>query len=165
MRAQHTAAKETGGRSAQGAQRTERALQPSVPAAAIPCRSSRSRHAPRGRRRPCCAAPRSASSIALRATSLSDSAAALRNLLHDVAVAVARGEIHLAVDAAGILTQDLLDNAHASRRTRASPSRPASAGCRCCCSSRPGRRPAAGSPTAPSARWSGRTRTVAARSR
>ena len=38
--------------------------------------------------------------------------AALRYLLHDVTVAVTGGKIHLAVDAAGILTQGLLDNAH-----------------------------------------------------
>ena len=45
----------------------------------------------------------------------------------------------------------------ASRRSRASPSRRGSAGCRCCCRSRPGRPPAAGSPAAPAARSSGPT--------
>ena len=39
-------------------------------------------------------------------------AAALRNLLHHVAVAVTGGKIHLAIDVPRVLAQGLLDNAH-----------------------------------------------------
>ncbi len=48
-----------------------------------------------------------------------------------------------------VVAQRLLDPAQRSRRTRASPSRRAGAGCRCCCSPTPGRPPAAGLPSAP----------------
>ena len=87
-----------------------------------------------------------------RATSLSRRALRLRDPLDDVAVAVARREVHRGRRRRPDPRAASARRRSSSRRTRASPSRRGSAGCRCCCRSRPGRRPAAGSRPAPAAR-------------
>ena len=68
-----------------------------------------------------------------RDLALRTSGAALGDLLDHVAVAVARGEVHAAVERRRDPRAAFARRRSSSRRTRASPSRRGSAGCRCCC--------------------------------
>ena len=112
------------------------------------CRSGRRSHAPLTAFAP----PRS------RTTGCSSQSS------YNVAVTVTSKKIHPAVNTAGA-SWSTPSTTLIFRRTRASPLHPGNGGCRCCCSSRPGQRPAAGSPTAPTAQPSVRIRRGVAQSR